>query len=230
MNTTPSDSTTQSAVRRKKSWYSSGWVKAMGVFAAIATIVGVGFQIFDVLLKEHKPPLPTQTYNEGGNVGAIYTGDRATFVFSEPATTSEFNPDLLQVFFSEWQIRFRSGDMIRPPVPVIQNEPILLRLAVQDNNLPGPVIRNIYLAFPEDTEVEPGQWAGRFWVKSNALGVNEYFYQFDNNVPKGEAQFLASIGVSFKSSGVKHIGLHITTDSTEPIHRQFSFEVLPKGA
>lgn len=193
---------TRSAVKRKRPWYASGWVKGIAAIVTILGLVRFGLEMLD-----------------------RFETDRL-----RAGQSPSINPEFIQVFFSEWQIRFRSGETIKPPVPIIQDQPIQLRLAIQDDNLPGPRIRNIYLRFPEDTEVEPGQWAGRFWVKSNALGVNEYFYQFDNNVPNGEAQFLAPISVSFKSSGVKQIGLHITVDDIESLRRHFLFEVTPKGS
>jgi len=219
------DSEPQTYMRQRKHWYSS---KLLQGLAAIVTIV-VGILTLLNVFKKHEPTVSikdsTIAQNTGGNVGAIYTGDRPTIIFGEAVPKGQINPQLIEVFFSEWQVHFNSGELVRPPISIKSGEQIQLRLAIQDGNLHGPRIRNVYLLFPQDTEVNSGEWAGNRWVKSNALNVSEYFYQFDNNVPKGEAQFLAPISVSFQSSGVKQIGLHITADGIDPIRRSFSLEV-----
>jgi len=208
----------------RKPWYSAGWVKGI---AALATIAGFVWQVF--LRPDSKAAISAvvsnTTQNQGGRVGAIYAGDGSTIIVDGAKAADKVDPQLIDVFFSEWNLHFKSGEMVRPPQPIKQGEQVDIRLAVQDDNLHGARIRDIFLSFPKDADVKSGEWAGRVWVRSNALDAMRYFYQFDNNVPKGEMQFLAPISVSFRSSGVKQIGVYITADGLEAIHRSFLFEV-----
>ncbi len=191
-------------VLRRRSWYRSRWFQWF--LAPIISGVLV-LWLWDVISR--KGWAPTSTVEQ---------------------TTQNTDPELIQLFFSEWQVRFKSGDLVKGPRPITQGEYVELRLAIQDGNLRGPRIRNVYLDFPLDTNVKSGTWAGREWVKSNKLKLNQYFYQFDNTIPKGEAQFLAPISVLFQTSGIKEVGLHITAEGIEAVHRLLRLKVDPPSS
>jgi len=72
------------------------------------------------------------------------------------ARSGRIDRGLISLYFEDWGIRFKEGEIVRTPARLTANAPVKLALAISQNNAVGVKITYVLVAFSTNAEGYPG--------------------------------------------------------------------------
>ncbi len=134
----------------------------------------------------------------------------------------------LNICETGWSIPLnRSSQIIRIPKNIGNDEPVILRFGLTQNNYNPPVIRQIFITFPADAEIKSISYKGWDWERSND-SKNRYFLNYAGGAAKGPLYNLPAFEVKFKNPQELAFEYDIVGDRFNPIHRTFTIDATQK--
>lgn len=178
-------------------------------------IMGLGYFIWRNCIIALKPAENESVLHEERNARAL------------SARTHRIDKNLVSLYFKNWDLRFKEGEVVETPTTLSVHTPVMLVLAVRQNNARGAMVNNVIVAFSTNTEGYSGVGSlGRFWQKTGRQDANEYICFIKETLPAGSSFDLPIFEVIFKTPGLYDMSYAIAIEGEETSQGRCVFHVV----